>query len=82
MFFLIYLIYCSFLTAQDNSFVVIIPSYNNEQWCLKNLESVVNQNYFNFRIIYINDCSTDKTKELVLNYLNKKTNLGSKTFGY
>lgn len=46
-------------------FVIIIPSYNNEQWCQKNLLSALEQDYDNFYIIYINDCSTDQTGILV-----------------
>lgn len=68
----------NFLCSKNfTQFVVIIPSYNNEQWCIKNIESVLNQNYDNFKIIYINDCSIDKTGELVENYINthaKKNN--------
>ena len=53
-------------------FVVVIPSYNNEQWCIANLESVVNQTYPHFTICYINDCSTDKTGQLVDQYIKEK----------
>ena len=41
--------------------VVIIPSYNNEQWVEKNLKSVLSQDYSNYRIIYVNDKSEDQT---------------------
>ncbi len=44
---------------------VIIPSYNNRQWYDRNLSSVLAQDYHNFRIIYIDDCSSDGTGELV-----------------
>lgn len=44
--------------------VVIIPSYNNASWIKKNLASVFNQQYDNYRIIYIDDCSQDKTYEM------------------
>jgi len=50
-------------------FVVVIPSYNNEEWCIRNLESVAKQNYPYFTFYYINDCSTDRTKELVDQYV-------------
>lgn len=46
-------------------FVIVIPSYNNEQWCRRNLESVFEQQYGNYRVIYINDCSTDTTCQKV-----------------
>lgn len=45
--------------------VVVIPSHNNAPWCKKNLTSVFEQQYDNYRIIYIDDCSTDETYKLV-----------------
>jgi glycosyltransferase involved in cell wall biosynthesis len=45
--------------------VVIIPSYNNRQWYERNLSSVVAQDYHNFHVIYVDDCSSDGTGELV-----------------
>ena len=53
-------------------FVVVIPSYNNEKWCLQNLESVVTQAYPNFTIYYINDCSTDRTGQLVTEFVRSR----------
>lgn len=50
----------------EKPLVVVIASYNNEQWCEQNLASVYAQNYSNYRILYINDASRDTTKEKVL----------------
>ncbi|MCI5051711.1 MAG: glycosyltransferase family 2 protein [Simkaniaceae bacterium] len=47
----------------DSSFVFIIPSYNNADLCRKNLSSVFDQKYSNYRIIYIDDASQDGTFE-------------------
>src|SRR5689334_12290424 len=44
---------------------VVIPSYNNCQWYKYNLSSVYTQDYDNFRAIYVDDCSSDETGELV-----------------
>ncbi|MCI0382105.1 MAG: glycosyltransferase family 2 protein [Chlamydiae bacterium] len=49
--------------SQDKSFVVIIPSFNNSSYVEKNLQSVLQQKYKNFRLIYIDDHSTDDTYE-------------------
>ena len=46
---------------KKNKFVIITPSYNNEEWVEPNLASMLNQTYTNWRTIYINDCSTDNT---------------------
>lgn len=52
--------------------VVIIPSYKNERWCIKNIESVLSQDYENFRVIFTDDLSPDNTLTLVENYVNSK----------
>jgi glycosyltransferase involved in cell wall biosynthesis/SAM-dependent methyltransferase len=46
-------------------FVVVIPSYKNEKWCVRNINSALNQDYDNFRIIFTDDCSPDNTFNLV-----------------
>lgn len=50
---------------------IIIPSYNNELYCKDNLASVFKQCYRNFRVIYINDASTDATGSLVEQYVRE-----------
>lgn len=51
-------------------FVVVIPSYNNELYCVRNVESVLSQKVDSpFEVIYINDCSNDATGRIVENYL-------------
>ncbi len=48
----------------EKPMVVLITSYNNSRWLNKNLISVLKQNYSNYRIIYIDDCSQDGTGKL------------------
>ncbi|MBS0615262.1 MAG: glycosyltransferase family 2 protein [Verrucomicrobia bacterium] len=50
---------------EQKSFVIITPSYNNAKWCEKNLRSILDQNYDHYRVIYIDDASTDGTYEKV-----------------
>lgn len=57
------------------SFVFIIFSRNNEKYCEKNIQSIFEQTYSNYRIIYINDGSTDGTLQKVdalISLQNKK----------
>jgi glycosyltransferase involved in cell wall biosynthesis len=54
------------LVKEEKSFVIVIPSYNNEAYVERNLESVISQDYKNYRVIYIDDCSKDKTYEKAL----------------
>lgn len=53
------------LVQEQKPFVILIPSYNNETYCVENIRSALNQNYQNYRIIFINDCSSDRTLKLV-----------------
>ncbi len=55
----------SFAVTEQKPFVIITPSFNNSKWCEKNLTSVFEQNYGNYRLIYIDDCSTDGTADKV-----------------
>jgi len=48
---------------KQNKFKIITPSYNNEQWIEYNIASILNQTYTNYEVLYIDDCSTDKTYE-------------------
>lgn len=50
---------------------VIITSYNSEKFIKRSVNSVINQSYQNIEIIIVDDCSTDKTIE-ILQQLNKK----------
>lgn len=50
-------------------FVIVITSYNNQQWYLKNIMSACGQEYDNFEIIFTDDCSPDKTGDLVEEFL-------------
>jgi len=62
---------------KKNKFVIITPSYNNENWVETNLASMLNQTYTNWRNIYVNDCSTDNTLKKVNDIVkdNKKFNI-------
>lgn len=65
---------------QEKPIVIIIPSYNNQKWVNLNLNSAFNQNYSNYRIIYINDNSSDNTEQEILNFL--KSNSKEVNFTY
>ena len=52
----------------EKEITIVIASYNNAKWYKRNLDSVFNQNYSNYKVIYIDDCSTDNTGNLVEEY--------------
>lgn len=55
--------------ATSKRFVVVIASYNNKDWYKKNLDSVFMQKYKNYHVIYVDDCSSDRTGALVEKYV-------------
>lgn len=79
LFFLL-LFFGKFCSGTQKPFVVLIASYNNEQWCERNLESVFSQEYENYRVIYVDDCSTDSTGQLVDKYVQHSGKPGKVTF--
>ena len=48
-----------------------MPAYNSEKYIAQAIESVLNQNYTNWELIIINDCSTDNTEQIIKSYQKK-----------
>lgn len=47
---------------------VIIPNYNHALYLQKRIDSVLEQTYRDFEVILLDDCSTDKSRELIEQY--------------
>lgn len=50
---------------------VIMPVYNAEKYISFAIESVINQSYKNWELIIVDDCSTDKSWEIISRYQKK-----------
>ena len=50
-----------------NKFKIIVTSYNNKDWAETNIESILEQKYTNYEVMYFDDFSTDNTYEIVQN---------------
>ena len=72
--------YLQAIYSEQTHFVFMTASYNNEQWCEKNLLSAFNQNYDNWRMIYVNDCSTDTTAQCAKNCITEHNMWDKVTF--
>ena len=54
---------------------IIMPSYNKEKYIAEALDSVfMQETYYNYHIVVADDCSTDKTIEIVKQYQEKFSN--------
>ncbi|HWO28227.1 MAG TPA: glycosyltransferase family A protein, partial [Candidatus Acidoferrum sp.] len=47
---------------------VLTPVYNGEEFLAECIESILNQSYKNFEYLIVNNCSTDRTLEIALDY--------------
>ncbi len=64
---------------------ILIATYNGEKFIKEQIDSILNQTYKNIRIIISDDCSTDKTREILKKYeQNEKINIfyQEKNLGY
>lgn len=53
-------------------FSIIMPNYNNEKWLEKCLGSALRQSYKNYEIIFVDDMSTDKSREIAKELLREE----------
>ena len=54
---------------------VLMSVFNEQDYISESIQSVLNQSYENFELIIINDCSTDKTLEILESYTDPRINI-------
>ena len=47
---------------------VIVPNYNHARYLPQRIESILNQTYQDFELIILDDCSLDKSREIIQGY--------------
>ena len=57
--------------CQNAFFSICIPSYNRAYTLNRCLDSLVNQTYKNFEVLFVDDGSTDETESVVRKYVDK-----------
>ena len=55
----------------NNKVSVITPTFNAERFIGDTIESVLNQSYQDFELIIVDDCSTDRTEQIIKRYIEK-----------
>ena len=63
----------------NNRFIILIGSYNNEAWVSFNLDSILAQTYKNFKVVYYNAASIDKTYQIAKTYADKDSRINLQT---
>jgi glycosyltransferase involved in cell wall biosynthesis len=51
---------------------IFVPTHNSERFLKKTLESILNQNYPNFKVVVSDNASTDRTVEIVKSFQDPK----------
>lgn len=50
---------------------ILMATYNGEKFLREQIDSILNQTYSDFRLLISDDCSTDNTREILNEYVNK-----------
>jgi len=54
---------------------IIMPTYNVEKYVGDAIESIINQTFTNWELLITDDCSTDRTREIVRKYISKDSRI-------
>ncbi len=54
---------------------IIIPTFNRVQIIPETINAILNQTFNDFELIIIDNCSKDKTEEIIQNYIKKDTRI-------
>ena len=54
---------------------IITPCYNSEKFISDTIKSVQNQTYSNWEMIIVDDCSQDKTVEIIQNFMDEDSRI-------
>lgn len=56
------------MESEHIRFSIILPTYNIDKYVGEAIDSVLNQDFKNYELIIVDDCSTDRTKEEIEKY--------------
>ena len=71
-----YIILVKYMEKEKIILSIILQTYNHEKYIAQTLESILMQRVdFGYELIICEDCSTDKTREIILQYVDKFENI-------
>jgi glycosyltransferase involved in cell wall biosynthesis len=56
------------MLMKNNRFIILVTQHNTVNYITKCLDSIITQDYDNYRVIVMDDASTDGTWEIIKNY--------------
>ena len=60
------------MLKNKNQIDIILPNYNSSKFLKQTLNSIIMQTYKNWKLIIIDDCSDNKTKNILKKYSKDK----------
>ena len=63
------------IEKKDYKIGIIVPNYNYEHTIEKCLNSIANQTYKNYEVIFVDDCSTDNSLKIAYSFIDKLENI-------
>lgn len=54
---------------------IILPIFNGEKYMRQSIDSVLAQTYGNWELLIVDDCSTDRTAEIAMEYVQKDSRI-------
>ncbi len=66
------------LSGAELPLVVVIPSYNNAHYIERTLNSVFSQEYSNYRVVFIDDGSSDDSVQVMNQYIEENNDVADK----
>jgi len=60
------------MSLNNPAVTVLMPVYNGEKFLSEAIDSILNQTYENIEFLIIADCSTDKSRDIISSYQDKR----------
>ena len=54
---------------------IVVPVYNSEKYIQETIQCILDQTYQNWEIIFVDDCSKDKSVQIIERYHDKRMRL-------
>ena len=62
----------SFTEEKSTRITIVMPAYNQAQYIGRAIDSLLAQTYKNFKLVIVDDCSTDNTVEVIQKYTDPR----------